>query len=92
MGSYRLPSLRPKTQHLSPNLRSLPRPKLSSDTECRGYNRRVPQTGSESDASHKHHHRHAVYASETMGLLLIAFVLLVMTVVRYWQSIHWSLH
>ena len=45
----------------------------------------------ESDQPHKHH-RHAVYASEAMGLLLIAFVLLIMTIVRYWQAMHWSLH
>jgi hypothetical protein len=39
----------------------------------------------------RRHHRHAVYASETTGLLLIAFVLLVLTLVRYWHEIHWSL-
>lgn len=36
-------------------------------------------------------HRHAVYASEATGLLLIALVLLVLTLVRYWHNIHWSL-
>ena len=40
---------------------------------------------------HHKHHRHAVYASETTGLLLIAFLLLVLTLVRYWHDIHWSL-
>jgi len=35
--------------------------------------------------------RHAVYASETAGLLLIALMLLVLTLVRYWHHIHWSL-
>jgi len=51
------------------------------------YNMRVavPQ-----DSAHKHH-RHAVYASETTGLLLIALVLLILTLVRYWHEIHWSL-
>lgn len=39
---------------------------------------------------HKHH-RHAVYASETTGLLLIAVMLLILTLVRYWHTIHWSL-
>jgi hypothetical protein len=42
------------------------------------------------DSAHKHH-RHAVYASETTGLLLIALVLLTLTLVRYWHEIHWSL-
>lgn len=36
------------------------------------------------------HHRHAVYASETTGLLLIAFLLLVLTLARYWQAMNWS--
>jgi hypothetical protein len=35
-------------------------------------------------------HQHAIYATETSGLLLIAFLLLVLTVVRYWHAIHWS--
>jgi hypothetical protein len=50
---------------------------------------RVPSPKPETD-SHKHH-RHAVYASETTGLLLIAFLLLVLTLLRYWHDIHWSL-
>lgn len=37
------------------------------------------------------HHRHAVYASETTGLLLIALLLLALTLIRYWHGIHWSL-
>jgi len=36
------------------------------------------------------HRRHAIYATETSGLLLIAFLLLVLTLVRYWHVIHWS--
>jgi hypothetical protein len=34
--------------------------------------------------------RHAIYATETSGLLPIAFLLLVLTLVRYWHIIHWS--
>lgn len=56
----------------------------------RRYNIRVPSPEPDSDSSHKHQ-RHAVYASETTGLLLIAFLLLVLTLVRYWHDIHWSL-
>jgi len=62
---------------------------LSAETKLpvQRYNMRVavPQ-----DSAHKHH-RHAVYASETTGLLLIALVLLILTLVRYWHEIHWSL-
>ena len=36
------------------------------------------------------HRRHAIYARETSGLLLIAFLLLVLTLIRYWHAIHWS--
>jgi len=51
------------------------------------YNMRVPAP----DNSARKHRRHAVYASETTGLLLIAFLLLILTLVRYWHEIHWSL-
>jgi hypothetical protein len=37
------------------------------------------------------HHRHAVYASETTGLLLIAALLLILTLIRYWHFINWSI-
>jgi hypothetical protein len=59
-------------------------------TLWRRYNIAVLTPKSEPAAAHKHH-RHAVYASETSGLLMIALVLLVLTLVRYWQEIHWSL-
>jgi hypothetical protein len=70
----------PNTQHLRPNTQD-------PDT-ARRYNIRVTDTSPRDD--HKHH-RHAVYASETTGLLLIALLLLVLTLVRYWHDIHWSL-
>jgi len=50
----------------------------------------VPTPNAQDDSQRKQH-RHAVYASETTGLLLIAFLLLVLTLVRYWHEIHWSL-
>jgi hypothetical protein len=34
--------------------------------------------------------RHAVYAAEATGLLLIAFFLLVLAVIRYWHVMRWS--
>jgi hypothetical protein len=34
---------------------------------------------------------HAIHATEASGLLLIAALLLVLTVIRYWHAIHWSL-
>lgn len=50
---------------------------------------RVSSPEPQSDS--RKHHRHAVYASETAGLLLIAFLLLVLILIRYWHDIHWSL-
>lgn len=64
-----------------------PRSEIKTTTGSKRYNMRVPAP---EDSVHKHH-RHAVYASETTGLLLIAFVLLILTLVRYWHEIHWSL-
>jgi hypothetical protein len=62
--------------------------KMGHPASSRRYNMRVAATPPNGD--HKHH-RHAVYASETTGLLLIAFLLLVLTLVRYWHDLHWSL-
>ena len=56
----------------------------------RRYNICVLTTKAEREAAHKHH-RHALYASETTGLLLVALTLLILTLVRYWREIHWSL-
>jgi hypothetical protein len=49
----------------------------------------VPDVRRQNDSAHKQQ-RHAIYATETFGLLLIAFLLLVLTVIRYWHAIHWS--
>lgn len=50
---------------------------------------RVPTA--EQKAEDLRQRRHTVYASESTGLLLIALVLLILTLVRYWHHIHWSL-
>jgi hypothetical protein len=44
---------------------------------------------SQDNPPHKHQ-RYAIYAEETCGLLLMAFLLLVLTLIRYWHAIHWS--
>jgi hypothetical protein len=53
------------------------------------YNMPVPPPQTKNDSAE--HHRHATYASEATGLLLIAFLLLVLTLIRYWHDVHWSL-
>jgi len=41
-------------------------------------------------ADDKHHNRHAAYAAEATGLLLMAVLLLILTLIRYWRYIPWS--
>jgi hypothetical protein len=41
-------------------------------------------------ADNKHQHRHSIYAAEATGLLLMAVLLLVLTIIRYWRYIPWS--
>jgi hypothetical protein len=38
----------------------------------------------------QHRRRHPVYAAEATGLLLMAVLLLVLILIRYWPYIHWS--
>jgi len=52
---------------------------------------RVPESTPQRDHDDRKHQRHAVYASEATGLLLIAFLLLALTLIRYWHAIRWSL-
>jgi hypothetical protein len=39
-----------------------------------------------------HDRRHHVYAMETTGLLIIAAVLLVLALIRYWSAFYQMLH
>ena len=68
----------------------MPDTELTTHHRIPRYNIRVPARTPQPEDEPKHR-RHAVYASETTGLLLIAFVLLILTLVRYWRYIHWSL-
>jgi hypothetical protein len=52
-----------------------------------GVNAPVPPKSASDD---KHQHRHSVYAAEATGLLLIAVLLLILTIIRYWRYIPWS--
>jgi len=57
----------------------------------KGYNSRVNSPASPKPASdNKHQHRHSIYAAEASGLLVIAVLLLVLTIIRYWRYIPWS--
>jgi len=41
-------------------------------------------------ADDKHRHRHPIYAAEATGLLLMAVLLLILIIIRYWSYIPWS--
>ena len=57
----------------------------------KGYNTCVNSPAPPKPASdHKDQHRHSIYAAEATGLLVIAVVLLVLTIIRYWRYIPWS--
>jgi hypothetical protein len=56
---------------------------------CSAYNIFVSRVQRQNDRAPEHR-RHAAYATETSGLLLVAFLLLVLIVVRYWHVLHWS--
>ena len=65
----------------------------------KGYNIRVnapvpakPAADHEHRDAHqdKHQHRHSIYAAEATGLLLMAVLLLILTIIRYWSYIPWS--
>jgi hypothetical protein len=57
----------------------------------KGYNSAVNSPAPPKPASdNKHQHRHSIYAAEATGLLVIAVVLLVLTIIRYWRYIPWS--
>ena len=62
-----------------------------SSLGVRRYNIRMPTAGRPNHASSRKHQRHSIYATETTGLLLIAFLILAITLVRYWHTLHWSL-
>ncbi|MBZ5613713.1 MAG: hypothetical protein LAO23_06865 [Acidobacteriia bacterium] len=62
----------------------------------KGYNSRVnapvsPKPVADSEhQKNRHQHRHSIYAAEATGLLLMAVLLLILTLIRYWRYIPWS--
>lgn len=63
----------------------------------KAYNNRVnaptparPVVASERDNYRRHQHLHSMYAAEATGLLVMAVVLLILTVIRYWRYIPWD--
>ena len=57
----------------------------------KGYNNRVnAPTPPKPVADSKHEHHRSIYAAEATGLLLMAVLLLILTIIRYWRYIPWS--
>jgi hypothetical protein len=57
----------------------------------KGYNNRVNAPIPTKPASGiKHPHRQSIYAAEATGLLLMAALLLILTIARYWRYIPWA--
>jgi hypothetical protein len=59
----------------------------------RSYNVVVPSAGPKEQPERKPPERHPVpevYTLETTGLLVIAVLILILTLLRYWHNISWS--
>jgi hypothetical protein len=56
----------------------------------KGYNSRVNPPVPPKPGDNKHQHRHSIYAAEATGLLVIAVLLLILTIIRYWRYIPWN--
>jgi hypothetical protein len=57
------------------------------------YNSRVPAAGAKRQPEPppaEHHRTPQVYTLEATGLLVIAVLILVLTLIRYWHHIPWS--
>ena len=49
-----------------------------------------PKPAADDKHQDKHQHRHSIYAAEATGLLLMAVLLLILTIIRYWRYIPWN--
>ncbi|HEY6766992.1 MAG TPA: hypothetical protein VI386_19710 [Candidatus Sulfotelmatobacter sp.] len=61
---------------------------ICAELHFKGYNISVADPGRQNGSPHRR--PHSIYATETVGLVVIAFLLLVLTLVRYWHHINWS--
>ena len=70
--------------------------RLRTIDQRKGYNSRVNSpvppkpVADHQHQDNKHQHRHSIYAAEATGLLLMAVLLLILTILRYWRYIPWS--
>ena len=67
--------------------------KRCADYQPRRYNAIMPAAATKRQLekpSGQHQSAH-IYAAETTGLLVVAVVILILSLVRYWHFIHWSL-
>lgn len=60
---------------------------------CKGYNSKVPAARTKRQPEPppvEHHRTPQVYTLETTGLLVMAILILILTLIRYWHHIPWS--
>ena len=67
------------------------RGRLSRERTGRRYNIGVVSPVHKPVSDSKQQHRHHAYAAEATGLLLMGILLLIVTLVRYWSYINWSI-
>jgi hypothetical protein len=49
-----------------------------------------PKKAPDKEGHDRHRYRHAAYSAEAAGLLVMAVVLLLFIVIRYWRTIPWG--
>ena len=69
--------------------------KRPTTNDQRSYNSGVnapvsPKPVADQHQDSKHQHHHAIYAAEATGLLIMAILLLILTIIRYWRYIPWG--
>jgi hypothetical protein len=77
-----------RTTFVTTTTTTIDRKKLQYPRERFPVRRSRPWTKEHRD--NEHQHRHSIYAAEATGLLLMAVLLLVLTIIRYWRYIPWS--
>lgn len=81
---------RPKVYNSRLNMSVPPRPAGNRDRPDFDSRANANERQANQHVDSQHHYRHATYAAEASGLLIMAVVLLILTVIRYWREIPWS--
>jgi hypothetical protein len=86
-------ALKDDTHGWSPQFHQSQQSFLGASSPPRRYNVAVPASGPKRQPDTRpteHHHTPQIYTLEATGLLVIAALILILTLVRYWHHIAWS--